>query len=289
VTSSSNNSKMALEDDQMVASSPAIAPNGTSPRPPLQALALAALTLKFVFHADLILLGLLCVGGEPLLGPSLSTGVRVVACVQTVLYAVLLLFSASTTAQGWITFGHLAKVIGAANSGGPFDRGARFFGVRDYSRPGDVGLPHARHVRIHHANLLGDASLGAWHCLPSHATRDVLEAVDARGDACRDEAFDGALRGICASTSLDHHRPDMGNDRGGPLAAIYLHGNFESRAKWVAVEHMRLLSCHFGLHVLAIDYRGFGDSGGGPPTPRSIADDAVAAVEWLRDRGCAIA
>ena len=37
--------------------------------------------------------------------------------------------------------------------------------------------------------------------------------------------------------------------------------------------------------MLAIDYRGFGDSTGGPPTAHTLALDAYAAIKWLEARG----
>ena len=43
---------------------------------------------------------------------------------------------------------------------------------------------------------------------------------------------------------------------------IYLHGNAFDRGAWHRVEMYKLLSSHFGSHVIAFDYRGFGDSTG---------------------------
>lgn len=261
-------------DDFAIASLPAAAPGGSPPKPALQAMGFGAQGLKALFHIfNLPVCVVLLAFGEGLLGTFVYSSIAAVAGVQALLYAILFLFAASTTAQGWITFGHPAKVIGAANSSGPFDRGARaLFGMRDFSQPADAGLAHARQVHIDVAGSSG-ARLGAWHTLPCSHTRDVLEMV-ARGEATADAAFDQALR----------TRP-VDDDGTSPLAALYLHGNFESRAKWVSTEHSRLLSSHFGLHVLVIDYRGFADSTGGPPTPDTLGEDAHAAIDWLSARG----
>lgn len=268
--------KSKEEDDCTVAALPAAVP-GCQPRPMLRLLANVQDALATLFHVGNVplCLVLLFLGIDA--WPASSIGriiLLALLCTQMVLYAIVYLLAMSTTAQGWITFGHPARVIGAANSGGPFDRGARVFGVRDYSQPADVGLPHARPVRIPLANG-SEGSLGAWHALPGGMARDVLEEV-ACGRAV-DAAYDATLS---ASATRD-----VGSAEVAPFAAIYLHGNFESRSKWVSVEHVRLLSTLLGLHVLAIDYRGFADSTGGPPTAASLGEDALAAAEWLAARG----
>jgi pimeloyl-ACP methyl ester carboxylesterase len=89
-----------------------------------------------------------------------------------------------------------------------------------------------------------------------------------------DAAFDGALNATAQQQRSDE-----------PWAALYLHGNFESRAKWVSTKHAELLSYHFGLHVLLLDYRGFGDSSGGPPSVETLPLDAMGAVRWFEARG----
>ena len=60
---------------------------------------------------------------------------------------------------------------------------------------------------------------------------------------------------------------------------LYLHGarwNVESSA--LRIRRMRDL----GFSVLAIDYRGFGQSSGGLPSEESAYEDARAAWDWLR-------
>ena len=248
---------------------------GCQPQPTLRLLNGVRLALKALFWVGNVpscILLLLLLGGGTLDSSTMSHALWSLLSIQLFLYAIVGLLASSTTAQGWITFGHPARVIGAANSGGPFDRGARFLGVRDYSQPCDCGLAHARSVRIQVADG-NKGSLGAWHALPGGMARDVLEAV-ARGQSV-DLAYDGALRASRTRASEDS----------APLAAIYLHGNFESRSKWVSVEHVRMLSTLLGLHVLVFDYRGFADSTGGPPSPDTLGEDAHAVVDWLEARG----
>ena len=189
--------------------------------------------------------------------------------VQLLLYAIAAALSASTTLQGWITFGHPAKRLGAANDAGPFDRGATTVGIRDYTIPAQAGLPHARQVWVPTSD---GERLGAWHILPAAQSRRV--AMQLAAGMAGDAAFDGALNATAQQQSRDE-----------PWAALYLHGNFESRAKWVSTKHAELLSYHFGLHVLLLDYRGFGDSSGGPPSVDTLPLDAMGAVRWFEARG----
>jgi abhydrolase domain-containing protein 12 len=191
--------------------------------------------------------------------------------VQLLLYAIAAALSASTTLQGWITFGHPAKRLGAANDAGPFDRGATTVGIRDYSIPAHAGLPHARQVWVPTSD---GERLGAWHILPAAQSRRV--AMQLAAGMAGDAAFDGALNATAQQQSGDADEP---------WAALYLHGNFESRAKWVSTKHAELLSYHFGLHVLLLDYRGFGDSSGGPPSVETLPLDAMGAVRWFEARG----
>jgi abhydrolase domain-containing protein 12 len=66
---------------------------------------------------------------------------------------------------------------------------------------------------------------------------------------------------------------------------LFLHGNAASRAAPARVQVYSALSSRVGANVLAIDYRGFGDSSGGPPSEEGLGRDARAAWEWLRNMG----
>ena len=174
----------------------------------------------------------------------------------------------------FLVFGHAAtRWVGAATSAGPYDRGAvLFLGRRDYSQPALVGLNHARNVRV--ATADGE-SLGAWHALPSGRTCYEAAAQVANGRST-DDVFDEAMTSAGVAGS---------EQEAWFAAALYLHGNFESRAKWVSVAHTRALST-LGLHVLCIDYRGFGDSTWRTsPDEQRLCEDACAAVRWLAARG----
>jgi len=63
---------------------------------------------------------------------------------------------------------------------------------------------------------------------------------------------------------------------------LYLHGNMGSRAQTHRVKLYQKLS-KMGYHILAIDYRGFGDSEGFP-TEEGIVQDSKSAYKWMAER-----
>ena len=67
---------------------------------------------------------------------------------------------------------------------------------------------------------------------------------------------------------------------------LFFHGNAGTRAAPLRVAHYSGFTSRVGTNVLAIDYRGFGDSTG-RPSPDGLAHDARAAWAWLIDAGAA--
>ena len=112
--------------------------------------------------------------------------------------------------------------------------------------PADVGLPtnKARNLEL---TTEDGVQLGAWHILPD-------------GKETRD--FDKAL------------------SSGSPVV-LFFHGNGGHRAYRVDFyQAFNRADCH----VIAVDYRGFGDSKGRPSSD-GLACDARAAWKWALDRG----
>lgn len=68
--------------------------------------------------------------------------------------------------------------------------------------------------------------------------------------------------------------------RRGRDTVLYLHGNSGSRASQHRLELYRLLVAELKMGVVAIDYRGFGDSADVSPTETTLVDDAMAAWNW---------
>lgn len=65
---------------------------------------------------------------------------------------------------------------------------------------------------------------------------------------------------------------------------LFLHGNAATRAAYGRVQYYTGFTSRLQTNVLAIDYRGYGDSPGSP-TPRGLATDARAAFDWLVANG----
>ncbi|KAG9315511.1 Alpha/Beta hydrolase protein [Chiua virens] len=61
---------------------------------------------------------------------------------------------------------------------------------------------------------------------------------------------------------------------------IFLHGNTATRATPGRVQYYSAFTSRLQTNVLAIDYRGFGDSPGSP-SERGLATDARAVFDWL--------
>ncbi|CDO72045.1 hypothetical protein BN946_scf184943.g80 [Trametes cinnabarina] len=65
---------------------------------------------------------------------------------------------------------------------------------------------------------------------------------------------------------------------------LYFHGNAATRAAPRRVQHYSAFSSRLRTNVLAIDYRGFGDSDG-TPSEDGLTEDAKTAWRWLLDQG----
>ncbi|XP_069495056.1 protein ABHD12B isoform X2 [Ambystoma mexicanum] len=97
--------------------------------------------------------------------------------------------------------------------------------------------------------------VGIWHTVPERREEE------ARGQS--QEWF---------SASLSDNSP----------AIIYLHGNAGTRAAGHRIQLMKVLS-GAGFHVLALDYRGYGESTG-DPSEEGLTTDAVHLYEWVKER-----
>ncbi|XP_019902659.2 lysophosphatidylserine lipase ABHD12 isoform X2 [Esox lucius] len=98
-------------------------------------------------------------------------------------------------------------------------------------------------------------SLGVWHTVPESQWKE------AQGK------------------NLGWYQKSLGD--GCPIV-IYLHGNGGTRAASNRVGVMNVLSA-MGYHVLALDYRGFGDSSG-EPTEVGLTTDALYLYHWVKAR-----
>lgn len=105
--------------------------------------------------------------------------------------------------------------------------------------------------------------LGVWHHLPDSVYHQVAGQVDEENPELPEEVYERALR----------EYPTF----------VYLHGNALNRAAKFRVRTYQLLSKMQNANVIAIDYRGFGDSESFP-TEEGVVNDAYAAVQYVREK-----
>ncbi|KAJ3388111.1 hypothetical protein HDU84_000271 [Entophlyctis sp. JEL0112] len=107
--------------------------------------------------------------------------------------------------------------------------------------------------------------LGLWHVLPSQWYRRNGVRQHARGDT--------AALHVLQTRALRER-----------VVVLYFHGNAGNRAAPNRIATYRSLAARLDLNVVAIDYRGFGDSDGSP-TEEGLATDARAAFDWVVSQG----
>mmetsp|Transcript_60289 Transcript_60289/g.136297 ORF Transcript_60289/g.136297 Transcript_60289/m.136297 type:complete len:369 (+) Transcript_60289:160-1266(+) len=109
-----------------------------------------------------------------------------------------------------------------------------------------------------------------WHLMPAgRESIDIVSPLSALDESHSDGIFDKSL--------LDAKR-----------VVVFFHGIAGCRGGvWLCgsarVSLVRSLATHFGSHVVAFDYRGFGDCQG-LPSEAGILEDALAAWTWVSMR-----
>ncbi|XP_066148281.1 lysophosphatidylserine lipase ABHD12-like isoform X1 [Euwallacea fornicatus] len=120
----------------------------------------------------------------------------------------------------------------------------------DYENPQKYGINGARNFYI----SSDDIELGTWQILPSN-----LEGSNETSK----EFFDRIL--------------DNGQN-----VVIYTHGNGGCRLSSHRIEIYQVLRQFF--HVIAFDYRSYGDSSKRPPSELALVKDILIVYEWVRNR-----
>lgn len=127
-----------------------------------------------------------------------------------------------------------------------------------YSQPHKYGLAPFK-TRAITLNTNDGEVIGAWHVLPEIAYQAHLNSQDE----WRDEVYEQAMR----------QYPTI----------LYLHGNSMNRAAPWRIAAYSALTSRLDANVVAIDYRGFGDSTGTPSEP-GLVEDAETAYRWIRSQ-----
>ena len=130
-----------------------------------------------------------------------------------------------------------------------------FFG--NISDPTSFGMSLARQFELHHKD---GCSIEIWQILPKEYHQDKY--MNSRNSLTKEEY----IKFLSDSSPI----------------ILYLHGNTGTRATHHRVELYRYLSETLGYHVIAFDYRGFGNSKC-YPSERGMMEDAKLIWEWLRE------
>lgn len=136
-----------------------------------------------------------------------------------------------------------------------------------YDQPERYGLAPAKTRPLTLRTADGE-NIGAWHILPEVFYQSVLSSTDLQENRFDDEVYEQAMR----------EYPTI----------LYLHGNSMNRAAPFRITAYSALTSRIDANVLAIDYRGFGDSSG-TPSEAGLVEDAQTAYRWIRDqqgKGC---
>lgn len=121
------------------------------------------------------------------------------------------------------------------------------------SRPQDSGLKCTRNFYINSADNI---KLGVWHIPPVSALPRCQNGI------------------LPVGNEFDDNRPVF----------LYLHGNAGTRAGGHRVSIYKVLSEKLDSHIIAFDYRGYGDSKNVLPTEPGVVEDTQHVYEWLLKR-----
>lgn len=131
-----------------------------------------------------------------------------------------------------------------------------YFSLSQYknlSDPTEVGLNCTRHFYIRSENNI---HLGTWH-IPSQDTLSQCK----QGLLKEEEEFSDSA----------------------PVF-LYLHGNAGTRGGNHRVQLYKVLTEKVNAHVVAFDYRGYGDSSNLPPSADGLVTDTSYVYDWLKRR-----
>ncbi|KAK6997750.1 monoacylglycerol lipase ABHD12-like isoform X1 [Biomphalaria glabrata] len=122
----------------------------------------------------------------------------------------------------------------------------------DLTKPHDFGLNNTRNFYL---NTQEGVKIGVWHVLP----------VSVQSDS--------------NNIPWDKFEDELSN---GKMVFLYLHGNSGTRGSYHRVQLYKILA-QLDFHVIAIDYRGYGDSTG-HPTENGVVFDSYTIYKWLKSR-----
>lgn len=121
---------------------------------------------------------------------------------------------------------------------------------RNLSLPEESGLKCARNFYL---NSGDNVKLGVWHVPPVSALSKCQSGQ------------------IAVSEEFKDNQPVF----------LYLHGNAGTRGGSHRVQLYKVMSEKLNSHIIAFDYRGYGDSSNVSPTESGLVEDTQHVYEWL--------
>ncbi|KAF8066581.1 Alpha/Beta hydrolase protein [Lyophyllum atratum] len=143
-----------------------------------------------------------------------------------------------------------------------------WFGYNGFDHPENYGLAPGKTVNLH-LKAADNTTLGAWFIF-SEAFYRTLPFPPSSPPSPHELESQNAARIRLALT----HSPTL----------LFLHGNTGTRALPLRTALYTALTSRLHTNILALDYRGFGDSSG-YPSVSGVALDALAAWEYLVGMG----
>lgn len=180
----------------------------------------------------------------------------------------------------------------------------------DLTKPESLGLFAARHF---HLNYNDDdevdkqkktatiVSIATWHILPNHIAKRFHKQLQLSPEIVKNisnddhyNANDPAEESYKAIEKIlpkdfdindaEHKQilyEEIVRKTKDPIV-LYLHGNTGTRANGHRIELYKILQ-RLGIHVIAIDYRGFADSSDISPTEIGCVSDAYAIYRYIKN------
>ncbi|GAC76989.1 predicted alpha/beta hydrolase [Moesziomyces antarcticus T-34] len=132
-----------------------------------------------------------------------------------------------------------------------------------FPQPHKYGLAPGK-TRALHLDTRDGEKIGVWHVLPEIAYQSLV----ARDQKMEAGQFDGSVY-----DKAMREYPTV----------LYLHGNAMHRAAPWRIAAYSALTSRMDVNVVAIDYRGFGDSSGSP-SEAGVVEDAHTAYKWIKQQ-----
>ncbi|KAG7295301.1 hypothetical protein JYU34_022306 [Plutella xylostella] len=134
----------------------------------------------------------------------------------------------------------------------------------DHEDPSSSGIDGARNLRVEFQSKIDHCAikLGVWHILPQTVHDRLSEAFERTDKEELHRMLDDEL--VNSKTPI----------------VLYCHGNSNSRGAAHRIKMYKFLK-KMEFHIIAFDYRGYGDSTNVYPSELGVVEDALMVYEWL--------